>query len=145
MLVNRGRGLEVGELELFRDDWGYDQDEVEAPDARPDGSVELADEGDSADDGSGTLITSDLLRRVPLGRIVAKAQAVLSQDSWRDEGIVVFMGPNRAPDELTTADVGALENAAQAAADTRRGRPELSDELVADVARAYLNEMAGDA
>jgi len=131
VLVNRGHGLEVAELELFRRTWGYfdESDNYVAPDtdALPDS------------DDPPTLITSDILRRIPLGDIVARTQRCLADDSWRTEGIRTFPGPNLRPDDLTDQQRRALENSSNSVS-RRRGRPELSDELLIDVAETYIWE-----
>lgn len=134
VFINRGRGLEIAELELFRSRWGYTDDE--------DDETLQGDEVSEEQHGERPLITSDLLRRIPLGLILAEAQKALAEDDWREDGIQVLMGSWRTPDELTAQEVRVLESANKAAAETRRGRPELSDELLDEVARAYLREAA---
>lgn len=131
VLVNRGRGLEVAELELFRRNWGYfdEHDNYSPPD-----SVELPDSQNPP-----ALINSDVLRRVPLGDIIARTERQLADDSWRTEGVRSLPGPNLMPDELTDEQRRALENSSTSAA-RRRGRPELSDELLIDVAETYVWE-----
>ncbi|MFP1153592.1 hypothetical protein ACK280_15980 [Mycobacterium sherrisii] len=131
VLVNRGRGLEVAELELFRRYWGYfdEYDNYSPPD-----SVELPDSQDPP-----ALINSDVLRRVPLGDIIARTERQLADDSWRTEGVRSFLGPNLMLDELTDEQRRALENSSTSAV-RRRGRPELSDELLIDVAETYVWE-----
>ncbi|MFV8165308.1 hypothetical protein ACNQVK_24985 [Mycobacterium sp. 134] len=131
VLVNRGHGLEVAELELFRRTWGYF-----------DGSDNYAmPESDDLPDGHDppTLITSDILRRIPLGDIVARTQRWLADASWRTEGIRTLPGPDLRPDDLTDQQRRALENSSNSML-RRRGRPELSDELLVDVAEAYIQE-----
>lgn len=134
VLINRRRGLEVAELELFRIRWGYFDDwgDFVGPDnAEPDDDV---DEPDSQ------LITSDVLRKIPLGRIIAMAQRSLAQEEWRTEGLQVLMGDDRGPDELTSNEITALETVARAAKETKRGRPRLPDSTLIDIAHAYLEE-----
>lgn len=138
ILINRGRGLEVAELELFRGSWGHFDSWGDFVIPREGEQQEGGDE----DDDPEQLITSDTLRRVPLGRIVGMAQRSLAQDGWRTEGIRVLMGPDRGPDELTVEEVGALETGSNAAKQTRRGRPPLSEDTLIEVARAYLEEAA---
>jgi hypothetical protein len=132
VLINRGRGLEVAELELFRRDWGcFDgHDNYLHP-----------DEQDPVDaDDPPALITSDILRRIPLGGIIARVERDLPDDSWRNEGIRHVPGDDRLfPDDLSDDQRRALENTRTLTA-RRRGRPELSDELLIDVAQAYLDE-----
>lgn len=131
VLVNRGHGLEVAELELFRRTWGYfdEFDNYVAPDtdALPNGHTPPA------------LITSDILRRIPLGDIVARAQRWLADDSWRTEGIRSYPGPDLKPYDLTDQQRRALETSTNSVP-RRRGRPELSNELLVDVAEAYIQE-----
>jgi hypothetical protein len=131
VLVNRGHGLEVAELELFRRTWGYfdESDNYVAPN-----TDDLPDSHDPP-----TLITSDILRRIPLGDIVTRTQRWLADDSWRTEGIRSFPGPDLRPDDLTDQQRRALENSSNSAP-RRRGRPELSDELLIDVAETYIRE-----
>ena len=133
ILINRGRGLEVAELELFRLTWRYeDGGDLDSP---------LADGEQSAE--FGPLITSDLLRRIPLGKIVARAQATLVQDDWRSEGVTQLSLDGRrdiAIEDLHPEEVSALETAAKSAEIKSRGRPALPDSLLEEVARAYLQE-----
>lgn len=136
VLVNRGQGLEVAELELFRKDWGYTDgfDHYVPP--------ETPEQLDSQNPPS--LITSDVLRRIPIGEILSRTQRRLADDSWRTEGIRVFGGPNETEASLTVEEMTeeqrrALDNSVGITA-RRRGRPELADELLIDVAEAYIWE-----
>lgn len=133
ILINRGRGLEVAELELFRRDWGcFDgHDNYLHPDEQP------------TTDWPTTLITGDILRRIPLGDILARVARDLPDNSWQSEGVRVFGGPSpRQPaEELSDDERRALENAT-AATTRRRGRPELEDELLIEVSDAYIAEAA---
>jgi hypothetical protein len=138
VLVNRGRGLEVAELELFRRDWGYFEgigsDEYTPPDT--------PDQPDSQNPPS--LITSDVLRRIPIGDILTRTQTRLTAESWRTEGVHLLAQPgetgrNLAAEDLTEEQRRALENSTAIGA-RRRGRPELSDELLIEVAQAYIWE-----
>lgn len=145
VLLDNGYGLMVGELELFRRGWGYfdpwgDFIGKEAWDA------EQRDRGDGGDGGAGryTGITTTVLRQIPLGEIVALAQKSLAGSDWRETGVRVLMGPDLAPDELPPAAVSALETATRSAANSARtGRPPLPDALLAEVARAYLDQAPG--
>lgn len=139
ILINRGRGLEIAELELFRTSWGY----FDPWGAFVDDEVRVAEPED--EDDPQALITTDLLRRLPLGRIIALAQQSLAQEEWRTEGVIVLMGPDRGADELTAAETSVLESAATAARQTKRGRPSLPDELLESVASAYLDEAVAGA
>jgi hypothetical protein len=135
ILINRGRGLEVAELELFRMDWGYFDNWGDF--VGPDG-MEPGD--DDCEPEPPQLITSDLLRMIPLGRIIAMAQQSLAQEEWRTEGLVVLMGTDRGPDELTEEEINSLQTANRAASQTKRGRPSLPESTLIDVAHAYLEE-----
>jgi len=133
ILVNRGRGLEVAELELFKLTWRHEDG----------GDEDSAAAGDVPDAEPGPLITSDLLRRIPLGKIVARAQATLAQDDWRSEGVTQLGLDGRrdiAVEDLLPEELNALETATSSATGKRRGRPALPDTLLEDVARAYLQE-----
>lgn len=125
ILVTRGAGLEIAELELFTLTW--------------------RDSSEEATDRRYALvpITSGLLRRIPVGQILAKAQQRLAQDDWREDGITLIGLDGRSdlvPADLGEQQVRAMESAATAAVPARRGRPPLPDELLVDVARAYLRE-----
>jgi hypothetical protein len=121
----------VAELELFRRTWGYfDGSDNYAP---PD----TGEQPDANDPPS--LINSDVLRRIPLGDIVTRAQRWLADDSWRTDGIRTLPGPDLQPDDLTPLQRRALENSTTIAP-RRRGRPELSDELLIEVAETYIRE-----
>ena len=134
VLINRGHGLEVAELELFRRNWGcfdgYD-------------NYLHPDDQDPVDpDEPTTLITSDMLRRIPLGDILARVERDLPDDSWRNEGIRQMPGDTRLQvEDLTEEQRRALANTTTVTA-RRRGRPELSDELLVEVAEAYIDEAA---
>lgn len=140
VLINRGQGLEIAELELFRTSWGYFDAWSDFVDG---GSAEIdANQVDEDHAEAPSLITSDLLRRIPVGRIIALAQRQLAQDDWRTDGVMVLMGPDRGSDQLTVAETTALESGVTAARQTRRGRPPLPDDLLEQVAHAYLQESA---
>lgn len=136
VLVNRGQGLEVSELELFRKDWGYiDGFDHYLPPKAP-------EQLDSRNPPS--LITSDVLRRIPIGEILARTQRRLADESWRTEGIDLIPAPGGqfgklSAEELSEEQRRALENSSAIAA-RRRGRPELSDELLIEVAEAYIHQ-----
>jgi hypothetical protein len=151
VLVNEGRGLVVNELEFWRpDDWGY----RDGPGGRFIGKEEwerrdretAADDADQQDDepndepGPYAGITTSLLRKIPLGKIVARAQEELADLSWEDEGIIMIPGGTVGPEELSAQSLTALEAVSQLSAGRTRGRPRLDDALMADVARAYLRQ-----
>lgn len=131
VLVNRGNGLEVGELELFRRNWGCldGSDNYLHPDTQP----------AAVDEEPPSLITSDVLRRIPIGDIISRAGRQLADESWRTHGVRVFMGSDLKPEDLSDEQRRALENSTSTRA-RRRGRPELSDELLIEVAEAYIDE-----
>jgi len=131
VLVDRGRGLEVGELELFRMRWGH-FDEWGSFVGEQHAEPQIDDR---------PLITPDLLRRLPLGRIIAMAQKSLAESDVED--------PDWDNDEETLASDGlerssrdALRVATEGAKRTQRGRPRLGDDLLMSVAYAYLDEAA---
>ncbi|AYV32277.1 hypothetical protein EES41_36580 [Streptomyces sp. ADI95-16] len=132
ILANEGAGLGLIELELWRPGWGYwdsfgdfvgpSEENAALPVSAP--------------------ITSDVLRRIPVGLIVARAQAELADQSWKEEAITVFGRPRTAGPELAAASLQALENANALAQPAQRGRPPLEEKLLHRVARAYLREAA---
>ncbi|MGW3834776.1 hypothetical protein [Streptomyces microflavus] len=133
ILVNHGAGLGVIELELWRPDWGYWDD--------------FGDFVGPADDDAPTAvaipITGDVLRRIPLGQIVAQAQAELASQSWKGEGVTTIglgAAESLQPGELAPASVRALENAGALAQPAKRGRPPLRVALLHELAHAYLRE-----
>lgn len=87
ILANDGSGLAVAELELWRNWWRYEQDQ---DGNRTDEPVE-----DDPPTRVGMGITADVLRRIPIGTILARAQAHLSRTDWQEEGITVLMGSDR--------------------------------------------------
>lgn len=132
VVINRGHGLEVAELELFRSDWGCHDDDGNY--VHPD---ELRDDNDHEDPPS--LITSDVLRRIPLGEIIARLERDLPDDSWRTDGVRVLGGPDLTANELTDEQRKALETTS-AIGQRRRGRPTVSDEVLIEVANGYIDE-----
>lgn len=137
VLVDRGQGLEVAEFELFRMHWGCDDGHGNY--LHPDDQTRLDDDEEEALDTDRPLITSDLLRRIPLGAIVARTEARLADTSWLENGVIVVMGPDKAPEDLTESEMRALTTASTVRP-RPRGRPTLSDEHLENVARAYLEE-----
>ncbi|MGW6475069.1 hypothetical protein [Streptomyces nigra] len=130
ILANQGSGLGLIELELWRPDWGYWDDFGDFV-------------GPSEDDAAVTVsapITSDVLRRIPLGQIIARAQAELADQSWREDGVTILGRPRAAGSELAPTSLQALENANALAQPAQRGRPPLDGELLHAVAHAYLRE-----
>lgn len=86
-------------------------------------------------------ITTTILRQIPLGDILARAQRILANRDWEDEGITVLGGPDIPADELTPEARTALESGANAATAAREaGRPPLPDDHLVAVAHAYLDE-----
>lgn len=53
-------------------------------------------------------------RRIPIGKIIAKAQQPLAQTDRRTEGLPVVMGVSRGPDEVTESETAALEAGVEA-------------------------------
>lgn len=129
VLVDRGRGLEIGELELFRQHWGHFD--------KWGSYVGEQDPEPQTDDGA--LITTDLLRRLPLGRIIALAQKSLAESDPNDPD---WDGNEEtlARDGLARSQRETIGAAALGAARTHRGRPRLPADLLEAVAYAYLNE-----
>ncbi|WP_405204071.1 hypothetical protein OG795_00035 [[Kitasatospora] papulosa] len=132
ILANQGTGLGIIELELWRPGWGYwdDWGDFVGP---PDEDAAVA---------VSVPITSDVLRRIPLGQIVARAQAELADQSWKEEGVTVLGRSRAAGSDLPPPSLRALENAnANALAQpAQRGRPPLDADLLHAVAHAYLRE-----
>jgi hypothetical protein len=88
------------------------------------------------------LITSDVLRRIPIGDILARVDRDLPDQSWREKGIPQLPGgPRLKPEDLTEDQQRALENTTTITP-RRRGRPELSDELLIEIASSYIDEAA---
>ncbi|MEV6962680.1 hypothetical protein AB0M97_26575 [Streptomyces sp. NPDC051207] len=85
-------------------------------------------------------ITSDVLRRIPLGQIVARAQAELADQSGKEEGVIVLGRSRAAETDLEPASQQALQNANALAQPAQRGRPPLDGALLHVVAHAYLRE-----
>ncbi|MFC0452317.1 hypothetical protein [Rhodococcus jostii] len=149
VLIDRGHGLEVAELELFRDYWGCDDgfgnylhpDDQHDTDTHEDEDDDFGIPFDDEDEDQGPrpLITSDLLRRIPLGAIIARTEARLADMSWREDGVKTIMGPNKPVAELTESEQRALTTATSVRV-RPRGRPTLSDDHLREVARAYLDE-----
>ncbi|MFC9462591.1 hypothetical protein, partial [Streptomyces sp. NPDC056983] len=83
-------------------------------------------------------ITSDVLRRIPVGQILARAQAELADRSWKEDGVVVLGRSQVAEPKLAPASLQALENANALATQMPRGRPPLDENLLHRVAHAYL-------
>jgi hypothetical protein len=75
-----------------------------------------------------------------LGRIVAAAQRTLAERSWVTEGIRVVPGGLLVGDDIPAETRTLLERTNDQAAPQRRGRPPLADDLLEQVARAYLEE-----
>lgn len=130
VFVDRGRGLEVAELELFRQQWGHFDKwgtfvgEAGVDESQPDEEP---------------LITTDLLRQLPLGRIIARAQQSLADADTPGEK-VEFGEDTLAGDGLERPTQAALDAAVTAAKRTKRGRPRLSADLLESVAYAYIDE-----
>ncbi|MCD0443657.1 hypothetical protein LO763_08470 [Glycomyces sp. A-F 0318] len=145
ILANFGFGLEVCELEIWRERWGHwdsygcfiDDPEEQAQIQREKDRHESKEPGTSRRVG----ITSDVLRRIPIGEIIAKAQHGLADRSWEIEGIKVLMGPDHEPGKVPEHTARALTSANELAKLPQRGRPRIDDALLKAVAEAYLREL----
>ncbi|MFF7887822.1 hypothetical protein ACH40F_41110 [Streptomyces sp. NPDC020794] len=135
ILANQGSGLGLIELELWRPGWGYWDDfgDFVGP---PTESAPVQEERSAVP----VPITSDVLRRIPVGQILARAQAELADQSWKEDGVVVLGRSQAAEPELAPVSLQALENANVLATPTPRGRPPLDENLLHRVAHAYLRE-----
>jgi transposase-like protein len=148
-VLTHGRGgLEVAELELFRIAWGYYDEDGLFVGLNSSAVVSHAP-SKFVRRKEFTGITSALLRRIPIGSITDRAQRILTAREWKTEDvrIVGYLGITRSePFEDLDESVRNAVMRAQAAVETakqagRRGRPRLPDELLAQVAVAYLDEV----
>jgi hypothetical protein len=142
ILVNSGFGLEICELELWQSHWGY-WDDYGAFVDRDEWEKLQRGKRDGNDESTRLRrigITSDVLRRIPIGEIIAHAQRELADRSWEVEGVRSLPGPTLDIEEFPEATRQALETANTLAEQPQRGRPPLDDELLQNVARAYLRE-----
>jgi hypothetical protein len=145
ILANFGFGLEVCELELWREDWGHwdsygcfvDDPEEQAQNQHENDLYACQDPGVPRRVG----ITSDVLRRIPIGEIIVRAQQGLADQSWEIEGIKVLMGPDHEPGQVPEPTARALTTANKLAKLPPRGRPRIDDVLLETVAAAYLREL----
>ncbi|WP_406369684.1 hypothetical protein OG788_07745 [Streptomyces sp. NBC_00647] len=137
ILANQGSGLGLIELELWRPGWGYWDDFGDFV-----GPPENNEDAPDQDERPAVLVpvTGDVLRRIPVGQILARAQAELADQSWRDEGVIVLGRSRAAGPDLAPRTVQALENAHLLATPAQRGRPQLDESLLHRVAHAYLRE-----
>jgi hypothetical protein len=141
ILVNSGVGLEIAELELWQPRWGYWDDYETFVDRDEWGKLQRAQKGtDKPAPPRRIGITSDVLRRIPIGEIIAQAQRELADRSWEAEGIRSLPGPALDVDQFPETTRQALETANALAEQPQRGRPPLDDELLQDLAHAYLRE-----
>jgi hypothetical protein len=149
VLLQTLTGLIIGELELFRVQWGYfdDYGEYVGPDGewrgKNDAEWDVTAYPDSATQGPPFEgITGALLRAIPVGRILAWAHEAMADDGWREKGLSTLSqtGMKFVPaPEFPPETRAALERSA-AVPTRRKGRPPLPDELLEDVALAYLEE-----
>ncbi|WP_202919518.1 hypothetical protein [Saccharothrix deserti] len=139
ILVNSGFGLEIVELELWRTRWGYWDDYGTFVD-REEWEEFQRDKHNGDVQPRRIGITSDVLRRIPIGEIIARSQNALADRSWEDEGIRSLPGPTLDVDEFPETTRQALETANTLAERPQRGRPPLDDELLERLAHAYLRE-----
>jgi hypothetical protein len=147
VLLRSATGLTVGELELFRAQWGYFNDYGEFVGA----NGEWRGKGDETSDVSARMesgrpvftgITGALLRSIPIGRIIAWAHEAMADDEWRERGLrtVGLAGVKTVSTSDLSLEVRAALERTAAVPAQRRGRPPLADELLEDVALAYLEE-----
>jgi hypothetical protein len=149
VLLSSPTGLIIGEMELFRAQWGYFDDYGTYVGPEGDWRAKGDDEWDvSAQSEYVTQrphfegITGAFLRGIPIGRILAWAHEAMADKEWHDKGLTMlgFSGTKVVPaPELADHVRAALERTAAIPA-RRRGRPPLPDELLEDVALAYLEE-----
>jgi len=146
-LLRSDTGLTVGELELFRAQWGYFNDYGEFVGANGEWRAKADETWDVSarlenDRPAFTGITGALLRSVPIGRIIAWAHEAMADDEWRERGLttVGLAGVKTVPASELPSDVKAALERTAAVPAQRRGRPPLSDELLEEVALAYLEE-----
>lgn len=149
VLLSSPTGLIMGELELFRVRWGYFDDYGRYVGPEGDWPAKGDEEWDvSAQSEAVTQrpsfegVTGALLRSIPIGRILAWAHDVMANDEWHKKGLTTLgpTGMRVVPvPELTEHVRAALERTA-AVPNRRQGRPPLPDELLEEVARAYLEE-----
>ena len=146
-LVSDGAGVVINEIEFWRHgSWSYTDGWGDY--VGPDGDHGADDDGDAGEVRRPFVgVTATMLRQVPVGKICALAQATLAAREWETEGIKVIMGPDIAGDEIDVETRAALESAASLAETAARGagRPPLPDDLLAAVADAYTQELAGGA
>lgn len=147
VLLRSVTGLTVGELELFRAQWGYFNDYGEFVGANGEWRAkddETWDVSARGEDGRPAFsgITGALLRAIPIGRIVAWAHQAMADDEWRERGLatVGLTGVRTVPAADLPAEVRAALERTTAVPAQRRGRPPLDDELLEQVALAYLEE-----
>ncbi len=147
VLLRSVTGLTVGELELFRAQWGYFNDYGDFVGANGEWRAkgdETWDVSARGEDGRPTFsgITGALLRAIPIGRIVAWAHQAMADDEWRERGLatVGVSGVRTVFAADLPVDVRAALERTAAVPAQRRGRPPLDDELLEEVALAYLEE-----
>ncbi|MFG1916161.1 hypothetical protein [Micromonospora sp. NPDC048898] len=149
VLLQTPSGLAIGELEIFRVQWGYfdDYGDYVGPDGewrgKEDEYWDVSALPDSSIQGPPFQgITGALLRAIPVGRILAWAHDAMANNEWREKGLPTLSQAGVRlvpPTELAPDTRAALERSA-AASTRKKGRPPLSDELLEDVALAYLEE-----
>jgi hypothetical protein len=161
IFVNHGQGLAITELELWRGgrarSWGYwdpwdvfvdadgwaesrRREQLEHQAFLKKESAHGREYPPDPPPRAFVAITSDLLRSIPLGTIVARAQAELADREWESEGVRMIPGGKVPAHELPAGTHNALDNATRLAQRSPRGRPPVADELLAEVASAYIQE-----
>lgn len=149
VLLSSPTGLIVGEMELFRAQWGYfdDYGTYVGPDGdwrgKEDEKWDVSALPESANRRpSFEGITGALLRSVPVGRILAWAHEAMASSEWRTKGLTMLglSGTRLVQEpELEPQVRAALERTA-IVPNRRKGRPPLPGDLLDEVARAYLEE-----
>ena len=97
VLLSSATGLIIGELELFRAQWGYfdDYGKYVGPEgdwrAKGDDDWDVSAQADNAAqrprfEG----ITGALLRGIPIGRILAWAHEAMADKEWHDKGLMML-------------------------------------------------------
>ncbi len=149
VLLSSPTGLIIGELELFWAQWGYfdDYGTYVGPDgdwrAKGDSEWDVSAHSESAAERPPFEgITGALLRSIPVGRILAWAHEAMASSEWRTKGLTMLglSGTKVVQEpELEPHVRAALERTATVP-NRRKGRPPLPEDLLEDVAWAYLEE-----
>lgn len=149
-IANEGHGLFINELELWRggrfSDWEYRDEwgDYIGPEAwrQQQADDTGSDEADASDRPRAAYsgVSTSTLRQIPLGEILASAERALASRDWTTEGVSIIPGPTLHGDDIPQDTRRLLEATNALAEGPRRGRPPLDDDLLAEVAHAYLEE-----